>query len=187
MTVLRASTWPCQFSDPVTRASSKACYNFMGLTIRNAYSLRVLEAGNQKSSVSRRGSPEASLPSLWIAAFSVSSKLHHPSACVCVLPSSCKNASLIGCRPILITSFSLNYLLFLLRATCVAYGSSHARGPTGAAAEAYIIATAMQDPSRCICDLYYSSQKCQILYPTEQGQVSTCILMDTGWVLNPLN
>ena len=50
---------------------------------------------------------------------------------------------------------------------------------------AYATATAMQDPS-CVCDLYHSLQKCQILNPLSEARDQTCILMDTNWILNLL-
>ena len=62
--------------------------------------------------------------------------------------------------------------------TIVAYGSSRARGPTGAAAEAYSTALATPDPSH-ICDLYHSSQQHQILNLLSKARDQTRILMKT--------
>ena len=38
-----------------------------------------------------------------------------------------------------------------------------------------------------VCDLHYSLWQRQILNPLNETRVWTCILMDTGWVLNPLS
>ena len=51
-------------------------------------------------------------------------------------------------------------------------------GPTGAAAEAYITATATSDPSH-ICDLHCSLWQCQILNPLIKARYRTCILTET--------
>ena len=57
------------------------------------------------------------------------------------------------------------FFFFLFRAAFMAYGSSQARGQSRTAAEACATATAMLwDPSH-VCDLYHSSQQCQILKP----------------------
>ena len=58
--------------------------------------------------------------------------------------------------------FILFYLLF--RAPPTAYGSFQARGQIGAAAEAYVTATATPDPSH-ICDLHRDLQQLQTLNP----------------------
>ena len=47
-------------------------------------------------------------------------------------------------------------------------------------------ATATWDP-RLICDLHHSSQQCWILNPLSEARDQTSILMDTGWVHNPLS
>ena len=47
-------------------------------------------------------------------------------------------------------------------------------------------ATAMLDLS-CSCHLHHSSWQCGILSPLSEARDQTCILMDTGWVCNPLN
>lgn len=51
---------------------------------------------------------------------------------------------------------------------------------------AYVIATAMQDPS-CICDLCHSLQQHQILKPLSETKDQTLILMGTSRVDNPLS
>ena len=51
---------------------------------------------------------------------------------------------------------------------------------------AYATATAMPDPSH-ICDSYHSSWQCQILNSVREARDRTRILMDSSWVLNPLN
>ena len=70
--------------------------------------------------------------------------------------------------------------------TCVAYGSSQTRGWIRATSEAYATATAMQDLN-CVCDLYHSSQQCQILNPLSEARDQSRILMDASWVCNPLS
>ena len=47
---------------------------------------------------------------------------------------------------------------------------------------AYATATAMWDPS-CICNLYHSSQQCQIPDPLKEARDQTHILMDTSQIL----
>ena len=66
----------------------------------------------------------------------------------------------------------------------VIYGSSHARGQIGAAAETYTTAT--PDPSR-ICDSFRSLWQYQILKPLSGVRDRTHILMDTSWVLDLLS
>ena len=46
---------------------------------------------------------------------------------------------------------------------------------------AYATATATLDSS-LICDLYHSSQKCQIVNPLSKARDPTGILMGTSWV-----
>ena len=46
---------------------------------------------------------------------------------------------------------------------------------------AYTTTIATQDLS-CVCNLYYSSQQCQILNPLSETRDQTCIIMDTSWV-----
>ena len=67
---------------------------------------------------------------------------------------------------------SIHFWLFVFMAT---YGSSQARGITGAAASTYTTATATPD-LRHICDLRYSLKQYRILNPLSK------ILC---WVLNP--
>ena len=50
---------------------------------------------------------------------------------------------------------------------------------------AYATATAMPDPS-CICNPHCSLCQRQILNPLSEVRDQTCILMNTGWVLNLL-
>ena len=42
-------------------------------------------------------------------------------------------------------------------------------------------ATATQDPS-CVCNLYHSSQQCQIFNPLSQARDWTHVLMNTSWI-----
>jgi len=44
---------------------------------------------------------------------------------------------------------------------------------------AYVIATAMPDPSH-VCDLHHSSRQRQILNPLSEARDRTCVLMDTS-------
>ena len=44
------------------------------------------------------------------------------------------------------------------------------------------IGTAVLTDLSHICDLHYSSKKCQILNPLSEARDWTCILTDTGWV-----
>ena len=46
---------------------------------------------------------------------------------------------------------------------------------------AYTTATATWDPS-CICNLYHSSEQCQILNPLSEARDQTCILMDASQI-----
>ena len=52
----------------------------------------------------------------------------------------------------------------------------------------YATATAMAtpDPSH-ILDLHYNLWQCQILNPLSKARDETHILMDTGWIFNPLS
>ena len=43
-------------------------------------------------------------------------------------------------------------------------------------------ATAMQNLSRCVCNLHHSSRQRQIPDPLSKARTSTCILLDTGWI-----
>ena len=77
--------------------------------------------------------------------------------------------------------YLFTYLFIYLvsfRAAPEAYGGSQARGPIGAAAEAYTTATATWGPSH-ICDLCPSSQQHQIFNPLSEVRDRTQILMDT--------
>ena len=66
----------------------------------------------------------------------------------------------------------------------MAYGSSQAMGLIGTtAASLGTTATATWDPS-LICDLYHSSQQCQILNPLSEARDQTLILMDPSHFLN---
>ena len=69
----------------------------------------------------------------------------------------------------------------LFRAVPVACGSSQARGRMELQLLAYTTATATQDPS-CICDLYHSSQQCQIPDPLSKARDQTQILMDPSQI-----
>ena len=68
---------------------------------------------------------------------------------------------------------------WLFRASPTAYGGSQARDLIGAMASA--TAPAMWD-LRCLCDLYHSSQPCQILNPRSKARDGTCNLMVPGWI-----
>ena len=61
----------------------------------------------------------------------------------------------------------------------MAYGGSQARGPIGAVATTYAIAT--WDLSR-ICDLHHSLQRCRIPNPLNEARDQTHVLMDTSQV-----
>ena len=39
----------------------------------------------------------------------------------------------------------------------------------------------------CVCDLHHSSEQGQILNPLSEARDRTSILIDTGWILNPLS
>ena len=60
----------------------------------------------------------------------------------------------------------------------MAFGSSQARGPIRAAAEAYATATLMPDPS-LICDLHHSLWQRRILNPLGEARDGTHILRET--------
>ena len=51
---------------------------------------------------------------------------------------------------------------------------------------AYPTATATQDSS-CVCDPYHSTQQRQIVNPLSKARDQIHILMETGWVPNPLS
>ena len=68
------------------------------------------------------------------------------------------------------------FFFFFFRATPVAFGSSHARGPIGAAAASYTTATAKQDLSH-ICELHHNSQ---IFNTMSKAMDWTWVLMDTS-------
>ena len=73
------------------------------------------------------------------------------------------------------------FTLFFFRAACEAYGSSQARVKLEVQLPAYSnAATATQDPSWA-CDLYCSSQQCQILSPVSRARAPTCSL--SLWIL----
>ena len=75
---------------------------------------------------------------------------------------------------------------FLLTVTPAAYGRSQASDRIKAAAEAYTTATAMADPS-CLCNLHHTLGQHWILNPLRKARDWTCILINTGLVLNPLS
>ena len=50
---------------------------------------------------------------------------------------------------------------------------------------AYGTVTAMQDPS-LICDLFHSSQQCQILNPLSEAWDRTHNLVVTSWIISPV-
>ena len=52
--------------------------------------------------------------------------------------------------------------------------------------QAAVTAVATPDLS-CVCDLHYSSGQYRILSPWSEARDRTCVLVDTGQVLNPLN
>ena len=73
---------------------------------------------------------------------------------------------------------------FFLRATPKAYGSSSFGVKIKAAAEGYT--SAKLDPS-CICNLYHSSQQCQILTHWVRPGIEPAFSWRPHWVLNPLS
>ena len=82
---------------------------------------------------------------------------------------------------------SVLLLLFVcFRAAPVVYGSSWARGWIKATAEAYATATAMPNQS-CLCNLWCSLRRCQMLNPPSRGQGSNpqpqgyCVRFLTCW------
>ena len=79
-----------------------------------------------------------------------------------------------------------NYYFFLhFIVAPVAYGSSWARGPIGAAAEAYSKAMATLDLS-CICDLCSSLWQCPVLYHWGRPKIRPLSSRSLWCVLNPL-
>ena len=76
--------------------------------------------------------------------------------------------------------------LCLFRAVPAAYGSSQARGPTGAAAAIFDTATAKQDLSH-VCNLHHSSWQCQILNPLSKARDQPMSSQTLCWVPNPLS
>ena len=73
-------------------------------------------------------------------------------------------------------SFFFFFFFWLFRATPMAYGSSQAKGQTGAA---YTTATETPNLS-CVCDLPHSSWHHRILHPLSEARDRT--LLDTSWV-----
>ena len=71
------------------------------------------------------------------------------------------------------------FILFFLRATPVAYGSSQARGELELQLIAYSTATATWDPSH-VGDLHHSSRQRWIPDPLSKAGDRTCILIDTS-------
>ena len=80
-----------------------------------------------------------------------------------------------------LASLGVIFFFFLFRSILSAYGDSQARGWIGVASGAYIIATAMPDPS-CISDLHHSSQQHQIHNPLSEARDRTRVLMDTSQI-----
>ena len=76
--------------------------------------------------------------------------------------------------------------LFYFLATCVAYGSSQARGQSGAIA-AGLCHSHSNAGSELICDLQHSSWQRWILNPLSEAWNQTCIFRCTSRVLNPLS
>ena len=81
----------------------------------------------------------------------------------------------------LLISFFYFFFILLFRAAPAAYGSSQARGQTGATAASYTTAIATQDPSH-VCDQQHSSRQRQIPDPLSEARDRTCILMDTSQI-----
>ena len=77
--------------------------------------------------------------------------------------------------------FFFFFFFFNFKAAPVAHGSSQARGQIGAAPGSLSTATAMRDPSH-VCNLYHSSQQCQVLNTLSEDRDRTGILMHTSWV-----
>ena len=104
---------------------------------------------------------------------------------VLVLPSASLNTMPLA-KPYFISFtkshfFFFFFFLFLFWATPVAYISSQARGRIRLQLPAYPTATATGDPSRS-CDLYHSSQQCQIFNPLSEARDQICILMDDSQI-----
>ena len=101
---------------------------------------------------------------------------------ICLQPKEKNVARILGASErIMITAevmlFSF-FIFFIFMAVPVAYGSSQARGPTEAAAEAYATVTITWDPNH-ICNLHYSSQQSQTLNPLSEARDQTRILRET--------
>ena len=77
------------------------------------------------------------------------------------------------------------FVLFCLRATPAAYGSSQLGVKSKLQLAAYAIATATPDLS-LICNLHHSSRHCRILNPLSEARDQIHILMDASWVLTHL-
>ena len=78
------------------------------------------------------------------------------------------------------------YIFCLFRAAHAASGSSRVGVGLELQLPAYATDTATQDPSY-ICDLHHTSQQCWIHNPLSKARDQTHILMDTGWIPNPLH
>ena len=72
----------------------------------------------------------------------------------------------------------LFFSFLLFRAAPMAYGSSQARGPIGAAAAGLHHSHSNSNPS-CIWDLHHSSLHHWILNPLSRARDPTCVLLDT--------
>ena len=77
--------------------------------------------------------------------------------------------------------FSSILNIIFLRATPLAYGSSQARGWTGAAAASPYHSYSNTDPSH-VCNLYHSSRQCWFLHPLSEARDWIWILIDTSWI-----
>ena len=84
------------------------------------------------------------------------------------------------------TDSKLFCFVFLFRATPAAHVISWAGVESELQLLAYATTTATLDPSRT-CDLHCSLQQNQNLNPLSEGRDQIRILMDTGWVFNPLS